>query len=61
MVYFFLENVYESNFVFDIVKVDYLVENFGCMNLCLFVGLLFFVDDIYVFGYFFREECVFWG
>ena len=54
-----LENAYESNLVADIAKVDYLAENLGRTNLRPLAGLPPFVDDIYVFGYLSREECVF--
>lgn len=54
-----LENTYESNLVSDIAKVDYLAGNLGRTNLRLLAGLPPFVDNIYVFGYLSREECVF--
>ena len=54
-----LENAHESNLVPDIAKVDYLAGNLGRTNLRSLVGLPPFVDDIYVFGYLSREECVF--
>ena len=54
-----LENAYESNLVSDIAKVDYLAGNLGRTNLRPLAGLPPFVDDIYVFGYLSREECVF--
>ena len=54
-----LENAYESNLLSDISKVDYLAGNLGRTNLRPLVGLPPFVDDIFVFGYLSREECVF--
>lgn len=54
-----LENAYESNLVPDIAKVDYLAGSLGRTNLRSLAGLPPFVDDIYVFGYLSREECVF--
>ncbi|MEW8689201.1 MAG: hypothetical protein AB2556_25545 [Candidatus Thiodiazotropha sp.] len=47
-----LENAHESNLVSDISKVDYLHP---------LPGLLTFVDDVYVFGYLHREDCVVHG
>ena len=43
----------------DISKVDYLAGNLGHTNLCTLEGLPAFVDDVFVFGYLSREECVF--
>ena len=43
----------------DISKVDYLAGNLGKTNLRPLEGLPAFVDDIFVFGYLSREECVF--
>ena len=54
-----LENAYESNLLSDISKVDYLAGNLGRTNLRPLEGLPPFVDDIFVFGYLSREECVF--
>ena len=54
-----LENAYESNLLSDISKVDYLGGNLGRTNLRPLEGLPAFVDDIFVFGYLSREECVF--
>jgi len=54
-----LENVYESNLLSDISKVDYVAGNLGRTNLRPLEGLPVFVDDIFVFGYLAREECVF--
>ena len=54
-----LENAYESNLLSDISKVDYLAGNLGRTNLRPLEGLPAFVDDIFVFGYLSREECVF--
>ena len=54
-----LENAYDSNLLSDISKVDYLAGNLGRTNLRPLEGLPAFVDDIFVFGYLSREECVF--
>lgn len=54
-----LENTYESNLLSDISKVDYLAGNLGRTNLHPLEGLPAFVDDIFIFGYLSREECVF--
>ena len=54
-----LENAYESNLSSDISKVEYLAGNLGRTNLCPLDGLPAFVEDIFVFGYLSREECVF--
>ena len=54
-----LENAYDSNLLSDISKVDYLAANLGRTNLRSLEGLPAFVDDIFVFGYLSREECVF--
>ena len=54
-----LENAYDSNLLSDISKVDYLAGNLGQTNLRPLEGLPAFVDDIFVFGYLSREECVF--
>ena len=54
-----LENAYESNLLSDISKVDYLAGNLSRTNLRPLEGLPAFVDDIFVFGYLSREECVF--
>ena len=54
-----LENVYESNLVSDIAKLDYLAGNLGRTNRCPLDALLPFVDNLYVFGYLSREECDF--
>ena len=54
-----LENAYQSNLLSDISKVDYLEGNLGSTNLRPLEGLPAFVDDIFVFGYVSREECVF--
>ena len=56
-----LENAYESNIVSDISKVDYLSDNLGRTHLRPLPGLSPFVDDVYVFGYLRREDCVFHG
>ena len=56
-----LENAYESNFVSDISKVDYLAGSLGRTHLRPLPGLPTFVDDVYVFGYLRREDCVFQG
>ena len=53
-----LENANESNLVSDIANVDYLAVNLGRTNLRPLAGRPTFVDDIYVFGYLSREECV---
>ena len=54
-----LENAYESNLLAHISKVDYLAGNLGRTNLRPLEGLPAFVDDIFVFGYLSRDECVF--
>ena len=54
-----LENAYDSNLLSDISKVDYLAGNLGQTNLHPLEGLPAFVDDIFVYGYLSREECVF--
>ena len=54
-----LENAYDSNLLSDISKVDYLAGNLGHTNLRPLEGLPAFVDDIFIFGYLSREECVF--
>jgi len=56
-----LENAHESNLVPDIAKVDYLAGNLGRTHLQTLEGLETFVDDVYVFGYLRREDCVFVG
>ena len=56
-----LENAYESNLVSDISKVDYLAGNLGRTHLRPLPGLPTFVNDVYVFGYLLREDCVFHG
>ena len=53
-----LENAHESNLVSDIAQVDYLAGNLGQTHLCPLEGLPTFVDDVYVFGYLRREDCV---
>jgi len=53
-----LENAYDSNLLSDIADVDYLEGNQGSTNLRPLEGLPAFVDDIYVFGYLPKEECV---
>ena len=58
-IHLLLENAYESNLLSDISKVDYLAGNLGRTNLRPLEGLPPFVDDIFVFGYLSREECVF--
>ena len=54
-----LENAHESSLVSDISKVDYLAGNLGRTHLRPLPGLPTFVDDVYVFGYLRREDCVF--
>lgn len=54
-----LENAYDSNLLPDISKVDYLEGNLGPTHLRPLAGLPAFVDDVYVFGYLRREDCVF--
>ena len=54
-----LENAYDSNLLSDISKVDYLAGNLGKTNLRPLEGLPAFVDDIFIFGYLSRKECVF--
>ncbi|KAK3792681.1 hypothetical protein RRG08_032318 [Elysia crispata] len=53
-----LENTHESNLVPDIARVDYLAGNLGRTHLRPLEGLSTFVDDVYVFGYLRREDCV---
>lgn len=53
-----LENAYESNLLPDISKVDYLEGHLGHTHLRQLDGLPAFVDDVYVFGYLRREDCV---
>jgi len=53
-----LENAHESNLVPDIARVDYLADNLGRTHLQPLPGLPTFVDDVYVFGYLRREDCV---
>jgi hypothetical protein len=53
-----LENTHESNLVPDIARVDYLAGNLGRTHLRPLEGLPTFVDDVYVFGYMRREDCV---
>ena len=53
-----LENAHESNLVSDIARVDYLAGNLGQTHLYPLEGLPTFVDDVYVFGYLRREDCV---
>jgi len=54
-----LEDAYQSNLWSNISKVDYLEGNLGTTNLHPLEGLTAFADDIFVFGYVSREECVF--
>jgi len=56
-----LENAHESNLVPDIARVDYLAGNLGRTHLRPLEGLPTFVDDVYVFGYLRREDCVVHG
>ncbi|EDO29112.1 predicted protein [Nematostella vectensis] len=56
-----LENAHESNLVSDISQVDYLAGNQGRTHLRPLEGLPTFVDDVYVFGYLRREDCVVQG
>lgn len=56
-----LENAHESNLLPDIAKVDYLAGNLGRTHLQTLEGLETFVDDVYVFGYLQREDCVLVG
>ena len=62
-----LENAHKSNLVSDISKVDYLAGNLGRTHLGrthlrLLPGLTTFVDDdVCVFGYLRREDCVVHG
>ncbi|MEW8688972.1 MAG: hypothetical protein AB2556_24400 [Candidatus Thiodiazotropha sp.] len=53
-----LENAHEGHLLSDIAQVDYLAGNLGCTHLRPLPGLLTFVDDVYVFGYLRREDCV---
>ncbi|MEW8688946.1 MAG: hypothetical protein AB2556_24265 [Candidatus Thiodiazotropha sp.] len=53
-----LENAYESNLLSDIAQVDYLAGNLGRSHLRPRSGLQTFVDDVYVYGYLRREDCV---
>ena len=54
-----LENAHGSNLLPDISKVDYLEGHLGHTHLRPLDGLPAFVDDVYVFGYLQREDCVF--
>ncbi|MEW8688308.1 MAG: hypothetical protein AB2556_21055 [Candidatus Thiodiazotropha sp.] len=54
-----LENAHESNLLSDISRVDYLAGSRGRTHLPLLPGLPTFVDDVYVYGYLRRENCVF--
>ena len=56
-----LENTHESNLVSDIARVDYLAGNLGRTHLRPLPGLKTFIDDVYVFGYLRREDCVVCG
>ena len=56
-----LENAHDSNLLPDISEVDYLAANLGPTNLRPLPELPGFVDDIYVFGYLRREDCIFRG
>ena len=56
-----LENAYESNLVSDISKVDCLAGSLDRTHLRPLPGLPTFVDDVYIFGYLRREDCVFHG
>ena len=53
-----LENAHESNLVPDIANVDYLANHLGRTSLRPLEGLPTFVDDVYVFGYLRRGDCV---
>ena len=53
-----LENAHESNLVPDIRDADYLAGHLGRTHLRPLEGLPTFVDDIYVFGYLCKEDCV---
>lgn len=53
-----LENTHESNLLPDIAQVDYLAGHLGRTHLRPLEGLPTFVDDVYVFGYMRREDCV---
>ncbi|MEW8580964.1 MAG: hypothetical protein AB2570_04580, partial [Candidatus Thiodiazotropha endolucinida] len=53
-----LENAFESNLVPDISEVDYLEGHSGRTRLQPLEGLPTFVDDVYVYGYLRREDCV---
>ena len=52
------ENTHESNLVPDIARVDYLAGNLGRTRLRPLSGLPTFVDDVYVYGYLHRKDCV---
>ena len=54
-----LEHAYDSNLVSDISKVDYLEDNQGQTHLQPLDGLPTFVEDLYVYGYLEKKECVF--
>ena len=47
-----------TDLVSDISKVDYLADNKGAKHLHPLSNLPVFVDDLYVFGYLQRKECV---
>ena len=53
-----LENAHGSNLVPDIRDADYLAGHLGRTHLRPLEGLPTFVDDIYVFGYLCKKECV---
>ena len=53
-----LENAHESNLVPDIAQVDYLAGSLGRMHLRPLPWLPTYVDDVYVYGYLHREDCV---
>ncbi|EDO31068.1 predicted protein [Nematostella vectensis] len=50
-----------DNLVPDIARVDYLAGNLGRTHLRPLEGLPTFIDDVYVFGYLRREDCVVHG
>ena len=53
-----LENTHENNLLSDIANADYLAGNLGRTALRPLEGLPPFVDDIYVFGYLRKDDCV---
>ena len=59
--HFLLENMHESNLVSDIARVDCLAGNLGNIHLYPLEELPMFVEDVYLFGYLRREDCIVCG